>query len=137
MLFFYIAPLFGFPSTWDESASLALIVTPVFLGNIGFAAAYAAQREVTPSAGIGDERLRLMGLLYYGAVMAFVLIITGSCAAFWISNRQHTTTTGLGMSLQGLQIAIGGALSLSSITSNYLMTSIFPLNDKPQKIASQ
>jgi hypothetical protein len=123
--FFGLAPLVGFPATWEESLGLALAVTPVFLGNIGFAAAYAAQPSLKGGA-VGDDRLPLITLLAYGSILLFALVALAFCAAFWISNRHGQLATGSGMSLQTLQAAIAASLSTNTVTSNHLMARIFP-----------
>jgi hypothetical protein len=125
-LFFGSAPLFGFPATWEESLGLALAITPVFLGNIGFAAAYAAQPSLSGGSSVDDERARLIALLTYGSIVIFAFVTVTFCAAFWISNRQGPSATGYGMGLQTLQAALAASLSANTVTSNHLIARIFP-----------
>ena|ERR1700730_17041941 len=131
LTFFSTAPLFGFPAEWDESFALVQGIVPVFLGNIGFAAAFAAQTPAVAEPTIDDERLALVTLLAYGSAAVFVLVSGIACAAYWISNRPGATVTiGQGMSLATLQAVLTGALGVNTAASNHLLARLFPQQDK-------
>lgn len=126
LLFFTVAPALGFPASWNESLGLSQIITPVFLGNIGFAAAFAAQTQDDPEPAINNSKTHLISILAYGAIIVFGLIAVAACVVFWVSNRSSSVATGTGMGLSTLQTSLTAALGVSTATSNHLLARLFP-----------
>jgi hypothetical protein len=126
LVFFSAAPLLGFPAEWDESFGIAQTIGPVFLGNIGFAAAFAAQEPGLQGNRIDKDRLQLISILAYGSILIFILVAAVAVTVFWVSNRPGVMRPGGGMSLQTLQAIVTAALGVNAAVSNHILVRIFP-----------
>lgn len=133
LVFFLVAPLLGFPARAGDAIGLAQIAAPVFLGYIGFSAAFATRTDRIPNtvADADTERLGLLRALAYCVVGVYLAVVAAACAAFWISNRSSDILDGTGMDLDTLRTALTLALGIYTAVSNHLMTRLFPTEQQP------
>jgi len=130
-VFFLIAPVSGFPLTFEQSIRLLEILLPVFLGYLGTATHFvirgsqALPNNFVPSRGRGE----LLALLVRGPVLVFVIATVSAITAFGISNGS-AAPPGSGMSLETLAIILTAVLGLLTVSTNLLVSALFPSEDR-------
>lgn len=126
-LFFLVAPVAGFPLTFEQSLRLLEILLPVFLGYLGSATHFVLRgtrpQENSPKPSRGQSEL--LGLLVRGPVVVFVIVIAAAITAFGIANGS-SAPPGSGMSVETLAITTAAALGLLTVTTSALVAALFP-----------
>jgi hypothetical protein len=124
--FSVLAPLFGFPLSWDQVQRLIEIVMPVFLGYLATAVHYTFRDKKQQSDVTLDDSQGLVGLLIKGPVIAFVLIDAIVLFAFGYSNRPAAQQDS-GMSVDSLAWAIAAALGVLTASTSVAVSYLFSL----------
>jgi hypothetical protein len=126
-VFFLLAPVFGFPLTFDQAIRLLEILLPVFLGYLGTATHFILREPETPSRRSISSRGRgeLLTLLVRGPVIVFALATIAAIAAFGISNSA-SAEPGSGMSVDTLAVILTAVLGILTVSTNLLVASLFP-----------
>lgn len=94
--FFFLAPVFHFPLSSEQSQQSVSLILPVFLGYLGAGASYVfnQRREALPEQSVYD--LRLLGLMINGIFVVFTLCFCALLFSFYMANRD-TGLPGTGM----------------------------------------
>lgn len=126
IVFFLVAPVFGYPLTYEESYQVMQIVFPVFVGYLATAVAFvvrpAAEQTLTP------ERAKVLRLLLRGPLIIFVVGVVIVWIVFGISNSRYGAP-GAGMTLKVFSNLHTGLLSILAATTGGLIAFLFPSKD--------
>src|SRR5437867_342189 len=83
LMFFLLAPVFGFPLPYPNNLDILQIISPVVLGYLGSATHFMFR---TSSTNI-SVRTELLGILVRGPLIIYAAVVIGITSAFWYSNR--------------------------------------------------
>jgi len=124
-VFFLIAPVTGFPFTFDQSLRLLEIVLPVFLAYLSSAASFV----FSSSSAVDDLVFRrakssLVSLLIKGPIMVFAVAMAAIIFAFGFSNRP-AAPAGSGISINQLAAGISIILGMLVVTTNVAVNYLF------------
>ena len=121
-VFFIIAPLTGFPLSFEQTRSLIQLILPVFLGYLGSASYFvfprASRRARYPSNS------ELIGLMVRGPVIVFAIVSVVAISTFGFSNRP-SAVPGTGMTIEMLSTILSAALGLLAVTTNVAVAYLF------------
>jgi hypothetical protein len=120
IVFFIVAPVFGFPLQYPKNLDLLQIVLPVFLGYLGAASHFIFQNPA-PSV---PAQTQYLGLLVKGPIIIYTLAIASALVAFGYSNRADADI-GSGMSIDNLATALSIALGVLAVTTGVLSSYLF------------
>jgi hypothetical protein len=127
MLFFFIlAPITGFPVTFNEAWRIIQMILPMLLSFVAAAAIFFVSSRSSnlpePPANVTSiARVMIRGPLYiaiFGCILA--------TSVFWYSNR-HTAPAGSGFSLEQYCWWISAFLSILSVTTGIVVARLFPV----------
>ena len=122
LLFFILAPVFGYKLKFDEALRMAEVVGPVFLGYIGAATRYLFQRQAVQTRVKSPE---LLAILVWGPSIIFTLITIAALVAFGVANRD----SGPGMKPETLSLILAGNVALLAVSTGVLIEHLF--NEHP------
>lgn len=123
--FFLLAPVFGYPLTWDQATRILQIILPVFLGYLGSASHFVfVRKDSSASVSYRSRPGSLFPLLVQGPVWAFAVAIVAAVVAFGYSNRLKAPP-GTGMSVDTLAIVVAAALGILAATTSLILARLF------------
>jgi Na+/citrate or Na+/malate symporter len=123
LLFFMLAPAFGYPLEFSQSLHLLEIVLPVFLGYLGYGALYVFRpRSSHSESSVEPEASDLMPIMIVGPLLVFAIAAIALIVAFGIMNSRDT---GGGMSVEQLSGALSTILGLLNATTNVAVAFLF------------
>ena len=126
ILFFLVAPVCGYPLTYEEAYQVMQIVFPVFVGYLATAVAFvvrpAAEQTLT------SERLKVLRLLLRGPLVLFGSAIIVVWIVFGVSNSRFGAPNS-GMSLKVFSNLHTALLSILAATTGGLIAFLFPSKD--------
>lgn len=125
-LFLMLAPIFGYPLTWEQALRIMELVVPVFFGYLGTGTHFLFASE-RPETRINTPTL--LGLLVKGPIILFGIMVAAGLIAFGFSNRL-AAPAGEGMSVDALAAIITICLGLLAITTNVIVAHLFALEKK-------
>ena len=127
MLFLIAAPAVDFPLSYPKNVDLLQIVSPVFLGYLGSASHFIFQN---PPSEVPVQN-QFLGYLVVGPILIYVVVVSGSFAAFAYSNRLGAPA-GSGMSVDALATTLSLALGVLAVTTGVISSYLFvaPKKDK-------
>jgi hypothetical protein len=125
-VFFAVAPVAGYPLTWDQGKRVFEIVLPVFLGYLGSATHFLFHRRRSHNDVTLDDRSGLVGLLVRGPLAIFGLAVVAVLFAFGLGNRL-SAPPGSGMSLDTLAWLLTGLTGLLAVTTNVAVAYLFSI----------
>jgi len=130
-IFFLMAPVLGFPLTFDQAIRLLEILLPVFLGYLGTATHFILREPETQARGSIASRGRgeLLTLLVRGPVIVFALATIAAIVAFGMSNSE-SAEPGSGMSVDTLAVILTAVLGVLTVSTNLLVASLFPSKER-------
>jgi hypothetical protein len=124
-LFFLIAPVLGFPLTFEQSLRLLELVVPVFLGYLGTSTRFLVRGTRARSANRSSRAYtELLAILVRGPVIVFSISFAGALIAFGVSN-DSSAPPGAGMSLDTLAVIFTAELGLLTATTSLLVPALF------------
>lgn len=81
-LFFFLAPMFGYPLEAGHARRMIEIIVPVFAAYLGSATRFLMNRDVHIRA-FDDHRADLLGWLVRGPIIVFGVALSALLIAFW------------------------------------------------------
>lgn len=127
-VFFFLAPVFGYPLLWRDSSRILELIAPVFIGYVSTAVYYAIHHAIHQTGKHSEENVpsvsRFMSLIIKGPVILFAITSVAILIAFGVLNAQ-TAEQGLGMSVENLAFAFTLALGLLTGTTNAVVHYLF------------
>jgi hypothetical protein len=126
IVFFVVAPVFGYPLTYDESYQVMQIVFPVFVGYLATAVAFVV-RPVADQQ-IDENRRKVLRILIRGPVVLFSVGIVIVWIVFGVSNSRFGIA-GAGMTLRVFSNLHTALLAILAATTGGLIAFLFPSKD--------
>jgi hypothetical protein len=122
LLFFILAPSFGYPLDYPQNLRVMQLGLPVVLGYLGSMTTFFFQPPQKVS--ISPQALPFLNLMVKGPVIIFALASTAAIVAFGYANR-ISAPPGLGMSVDILSLTITACLGLLTVTTNAMVAFLF------------
>lgn len=120
VLFFIVAPAFGYKLTFGEALRMIEVVSPVFLGYIGAATQYVFQPQGAKVRS-GTQHSDLLSILVWGPIIIFSLTSIAALAVFGVVNRIN----GVGMTPETLSLILASNIGLLTVSTNVIVSNVF------------
>jgi len=129
LVFYVIAPVFGYPLEFEHSIRLIQINTPIFLGYLGSATQFLFTGNTARSAVIDEQLAPLLRILLVGPIVVFAIATVACLIAFGLSNAK-SASPGIGMTIENLSVLLTAALGLLAVTSSVFVSYLFSTAEK-------
>ena len=130
--FFLIAPVLGYPITFEQSIRILEIITPVFFSYLGSATYFLFSKNSSGQNVSLQGPQELLNLLVKGPIWVFGTASLAAVIAFGYSNSA-AAPIGSGMTVDFLAGSMTAALGLLAVTTNVIVSYLFSSGEKNEK----
>jgi hypothetical protein len=128
LLFFIVAPVFGYPLEASEARRFIQLVLPVFVGYLGSATYFVfgatGVADAPPLSG-GMAASTYLSLLIRGPVVIWAIVSAAAVLAFGFANRLDASPGSFKMSVDDLSYLFTATLSLLTATTGVAVAYLF------------